>query len=722
MTASNDDLSFADEALDPFAPARVDDTIAAALLDPDGAQGSSEGRLVLALAAGHALPAHADAAIERVRARLAEAPLTPATLAEADDVSVTPHPVHNTAPRPITRAQSTLRALAAVLVVALLAGGFVALLHGRQGSVTPTPRWANVSITHARTTQPLDFDLANGISYAAAQTGGVIYACSGKSLWYSYDGGVSYAPFTPAPPDGTMDGMCTLDTVPGLPGVFVRNLLPDAERISYGEPGGAWRTLELPDAVPAIAVDPRGNGPLLGVLQGVSHQDIGSSFFFPGPLGDHLVQYTGQWLIVLVNQPLATHQPGFPSRALIATRDFGQTWVWLDATLFSQSQQECISFVVLPSSSSSLGCLTENPNTQPIVTGLAFTSDFGMTWRLGSGNGMPLAIVGANSQSIFYVRSGPQATAQLVRYDVAMGTASELAILPDWVTQQPFGTPPPLALMPNGTVYQAYVRGDTGAATVGLDAVLDTATPSGTPATQIAPAVTLRAKGLTPTLAFGDLDGTAPALYLGVGNSMNKGDISPLYRLALPAPRTAPPHWTAVIDTPTVPSPPSPSLPSACARDPVTTAAIRPGGLGALGSTFAARWGGADGVALGTTYFGRYGDTGMPIVGVPSTALGPNARVPNLTYHVDSTAHITLAQARGIAATILPTDVHAVPNGFGTPPPTAKPIAETYCSAAFWAAFPAGTPSFTHGELAVAYNLRADGSVDSIDFSPAIIG
>lgn len=35
---------------------------------------------------------------------------------------------------------------------------------------------------------------------------------------------------------------------------------------------------------------------------------------------------------------------------------------------------------------------------------------------------------------------------------------------------------------------------------------------------------------------------------------------------------------------------------------------------------------------------------------------------------------------------------------------------------------PPGTSSFTHGELAVAYNLRSDGSVDSIDFSPAIIG
>ena len=716
MTPSNDDdLTLAGEALDPFAPGRVDETIAVALLDRERARRSREGRLVVALAAGHALPTGADAALERVRARLAAAPIpSSATPAEDEAAPLPPAPARRTVPRPLSRAQNTLRALAAVLVVALLAGGFALALHGRQGNSTPTPHWVDVSITHAHTTQPLDFDRANGISYAVAQTGGVIYACSGRSLWYSYDGGVSYAPFTPAPPDGTMDGMCTLDTVPGLPGVFVRNLIPNAESISYGEPGGTWRTLDLPGAVPAVAADPRGNLPVLAVPPGQPYQDIGSSFFFPGPLGDHLVQYAGQWLMVIVNQPLATQKPGLPTRALIATRDFGKTWVWLDAMLFSQSQQECISFVVLPSSSPTLGCLTENPSTQQIVTGLAFSSDFGITWRQGSGDGMPLAIAGANSQSIFYVRSGTQATTQLVRYDVATGSASDLATLPNWVTQRTFGTPPPLALMPDGTVYQAYVRGDTGAVSVGLEALA----PGASHVTAVASVATLRAKGLTPTLAFGDLDGTAPALYLGVGDAQNKGDISPLYRLALPVPSAPPPHWTSVVEFPTVPAPATQQPRPQCAGDPVTTDAIQPGGLGALSSTFAARWGGDAGVALGTTYFGRYQDSGMPIVGVPSTELG--GRVLSLIYHVDSTAHVTLAQAQTIAAGILPADAHPIPNG--APPSTTSPITYTYCSNAILAAFPPGSTNFTGGDLAVTYYLRSDGSVDSIDFSGAIIG
>ena len=59
--------------------------------------------------------------------------------------------------------------------------------------------------------------------------------------------------------------------------------------------------------------------------------------------------------------------------------------------------------------------------------------------------------------------------------------------------------------------------------------------------------------------------------------------------------------------------------------------------------------------------------TGVPIVGVPSTVLDPNARAPNLTYHVDSTVHVKQAQAQAIAATILPAAVHAISNGFSAP-------------------------------------------------------
>jgi hypothetical protein len=177
---------------------------------------------------------------------------------------------------------------------------------------------------------------------------------------------------------------------------------------------------------------------------------------------------------------------------------------------------------------------------------------------------------------------------------------------------------------------------------------------------------------------------------------------------------------TVVVQAPTVPEHPTQQPRHECAGDPETTAAIQPGGLGALGTTFAARWGGVADVALGTTYFGRYRDTGQGIVSVPSTALAPGARVPSLTYHVDSTAHVTLTRAKTIAATILPTDVHPIYNG--APPGTNSPIMYTYCSAAFWAAFPPPSPNVTYGELAATYYLRSDGTVDYIDFSPAVLG
>lgn len=720
MNPSDDDLRFAGEALDPFAPSRADDMIAAALRDRDAASESSEGRLVMALAAGHALPAGADAALERVRIRLASTPLNPDAVETVGGEVSAPHPPERRhVPRPITRTQNALRALAAMLLVALLAGGFVLALHGRQGAVTHAPHWVDVSITRAHTTRPLDFTPGHAISYAVAEAGGIIYACSGTSLWYSDDDGATYAPFTPAPPTGTMDGKCTLSTVPGLPGVFVRNLLPGSYRISYGEPDGSWRTLGLPGAVHASAVDPGATLPVLAVPPGQVHQDIESALFFPGPLGNHLAQYAGQWLFVIDPVGATAHQAQSPGSALIGTRDFGKTWVWLDATLFAQTQQYCVSFVVTTSNPSALACMTDKPNVLPRTTGLALTADFGQTWQRSESlvSPAPVALVGATDTSITFVRY-EQGVAQLARYDhPSAGSWSAGVALPDWMTLQPFGTAPPLAQMPDGTFYQPYARGNTGAVSVGLDAV----PPGASHVTQVAHAGTLRAKGLTPTLAFGDLDGDTPALYLGVGDAQNKGDISPLYRLALPATTTPPrPHWTAVVQFPTVPAPATPHPPGQCAADPETTAAIRPGGLGALNSTFAARWGGDAGVALGMTYFGRYQDTGMPIVGVPSTALGAGARVPNLTYHVDSTAHVTLAQAQAIAATILPADVHAIPNG--APPSPVSPITDTYCSAALWAAFPPGTPSFTYGELAVTYTLRSDGTVDSIDFAPAIIG
>src|SRR5215467_2524672 len=114
--------------------------------------------------------------------------------------------------------------VAAVLIVALFAGSFFALLHSHSPSNTGgAANWHDVSILKAHTTQPLDFDPANGIAYAVSDASGTIYACGSNKLWYSPDGGKTYQPFRPTlpPPDlQNPDTNCDIATVSGEPGLF----------------------------------------------------------------------------------------------------------------------------------------------------------------------------------------------------------------------------------------------------------------------------------------------------------------------------------------------------------------------------------------------------------------------------------------------------------------------------------------------------------------------
>src|SRR5262249_12841953 len=114
--------------------------------------------------------------------------------------------------------------LAAVLMVVVFAGSFFALLRFHSPSNSRgASNWHDVSILKAHTTQPLNFDPANGIAYAVSDASGTIYACGSNKLWYSQDGGKTYQPLrlTLPPPDlRHPDTTCDIATVAGEPGLF----------------------------------------------------------------------------------------------------------------------------------------------------------------------------------------------------------------------------------------------------------------------------------------------------------------------------------------------------------------------------------------------------------------------------------------------------------------------------------------------------------------------
>jgi hypothetical protein len=142
---------------------------------------------------------------------------------------------------------------------------------------------------------------------------------------------------------------------------------------------------------------------------------------------------------------------------------------------------------------------------------------------------------------------------------------------------------------------------------------------------------------------------------------------------------------------------------------------IQPGGIGAPLATFAGRWGPSDGVAAGTTSFGKNGD-GANTVGVhadPATQ-----RAVSLDFAVDRYRPMTLDQAQAFVRTVIPTDASDLYLGA---PPSGNPLMLGYCSPALAAVFSGQNTNNTFGRLAAAYYQDAHG-VHRITIMPIIFG
>jgi hypothetical protein len=710
----HDEFTLDIEAMDALAPANLDASIESLR---QSQVDTADARLVRALASVYTLPSGADAVLERVRACITAAPLPDLDSGSDDAIGADAGHPSRPAPRPAptrpgSRAGAAFRAIAAMLTVALIAGSFLTVLRLHQRAGTSTPTWQDVSITRAHTTQPLNFDPKNGITYAVSQTSANIYACGSGHLWYSADGGATYQPFTPAEPSlpPNVTSTCILATASGLPGVFVfyRDVNTPGQPltpIGYAAPGALhWQPLPVPAATPyTVNLTPTNTRLPADIVGGV----------LPYAALAGNVRFSDGWLFALL--PIQGQ-----TNVLAGSPDFGASWIWLDATLQQSQGHTCENFAVSSTDSQRLYCNIPAGNPQ-----IWETMDRGQTWEpYKDGTGWE-TIVGASNNAAF-AASNPKPTADsgiLMRQTSFGGSWLFVAPLPSpdannaKFTQ---GGQRIFEVTPSGGIYEAqYVSDETGT-TVQVDSLAPNATKF------VSVAHPQQFSGLFGLAFGGTMHGDRPALYLGAGSS-GKGDTTTsLYRLAL-----IPTNTPSIINTPlptltpaetatpvsTVPAwAPNP----ACAHDPEILAPIQWGGLGAKASTFVQRWGPAN-VTSGTTYYGHYSDTGTPVVGVGTGPYTPsNGRVDNMTYHVDKTAHLTLKQAEALVTTIIPKDARHI--YIGAPTSTHSPITLGYCSAAFWAAFPPGVTEAGPGEIAVTYWLRADGTVDYMSISAAMFG
>lgn len=696
-----------------FVPKTVDEAIAGRLagVERDDRGEGDEARLVAALAGTYALPAEAGASLARVRSRLRQAAARrPTWEGEGEDEAEFEVPVTVKLPesgrerRPMRRL-AALRAVAAVLVVALLGGGFFALLHGQPGTGSRSAGvWQDVSVTHSHLTAPLDFAPARGLTYAVAETGGVIYACDANSLWYSVDAGRTYAPFPlayPASDTSRPDELCNMDTAPGAPGIFVV-VYGKQTQVEYAEAGdGAWRTLGIPDAVQNVANGGR-SAPLdvSDIAQAVS-ADL-----------DHArLRVVGNWVFVLAQAP---------STRLVATPDFGTTWYQLDVGLEAQKLQ-CAGFAVAKSDPLHLYCDTVSLNQGAVTAGAGLweSVDGGTNWRQ-----MTLPFSGrtdgvkTSGAYLYVLANGPGITETVWRRAITGGVWERVAALPPpEFNTEPLPPPSSFSMQNWGvglddTVY-AWIASDDGTTvTVRVFALAPGSSTFGEVGAQYS--ATFRGKWLT--LELGDTGpGGSPALYLhDKPTSANDGS-QPLYRLPLPARGTR-----ALIDTTPLPAPAptataTPAPAAACTTAPGNVAEIQPGGFGATLDTFDARWGQHHGVAAGSIYFGPDTSSGNWVVSAAEPA--SNGRVYLMTYHVDPAKTMTLAQAEAVTATIVPRDATRTAG----PRTTASGVEVDYCSAALIAAFPLSVqmsvaPLYHDGRIVVMYDVDADGNVMGIAF------
>lgn len=721
MSAYDHDLQH--EPDEPFAAPALDDEIASLLALPPtvvGADSDPDARLIHALAIAHHLPAGADAALHRVRARVSDTQ-SPAELNGGAVDAVSPDDTPAVGPRPprlrstprVSRMTSAMRALAAVLVVALLAGGYLALLRSRGTGQVPPPQargWQDASIFATRTgTHTLDFQPSDGISYAVATTGGTVYACGSGHLWYSTDGGDTYQPFTaepppplaidrPPPPGTTLD-RCVIVTVPGLPGVFAFERVIGADptfprAIGYAMPSSnRWQDIP-PTTVTAQSIDS-------ALPQGIplDRYLISQQLAYDGT-----AQAGQSWIYLPYHQDNYKPRADVPTQLLIGTPDFGATWYWIDYALFRQHNLSCARAVVQPDDSRRIACEVDNGDG---TRSIWLTTDRGLTWvSLPAPTIAPAHLVAITGSGV-YAATDPTADVSgglLLRLSNLATGWRLIAALPSPAVPLAAGTERTIAVGRDGAIYVAQHVADEASTTVQVDML-----PAGGASHFVSVAPAQRFTPARSGIAFGGLDGQTPAVYLGAAVSF-KGSVAPLERLALvPGSVPSPVYTSAPTPLPTA-EPPQPR--PQCAHVPITLTAIQPGGLGALVSTFPARWGQPKAQPGDREIFTLAGGT------LTLDAPASNGRANGMTYTVDSNVSLSLAKAQALARQLMPTDAREVYVGT----PVVHPFARAYCSGGLWAAFPPDTYDFTMGTFVVTYYQHADGSVDHFDLSPLILG
>lgn len=705
---------------DPFAPERVDEATAARLEAHEPLR-DADTRLVVALARSHALPPEAEASLARVRARVWETRARPAATRNRSRERIMRRGALVSLPHAPVRGgnwlSAAMRAGAAVLVVALLGGGFFAVLHGRANFASRSD-WRDVSITHARLARQLDFDASHGLVYAVSKTGSAIYACDANHLWYSTDDGRSYAPFPlayPASNSSQPDELCSIGTAPGAPGIFVVTYGPAtqiATQIWYAAAGDSgWRALGISDTAVDIGTGRR--------VPSLAASDIAQAV---SSASDHArLRVVGNWLFVLAQAP---------NERLVATPDFGTTWYQLDTPLEAQNLQ-CAAFAVDPANPLHLVCdAAPQPGfTADAVVELSLnpweTHDGGKTWsqipyQAPVGQGWPPVTSVLASAHYLYASEILMHLVWLLRRPIAGGAWQQVAQLPQPIDVRATGSTAVLSsadgetydAAPDGTLYvwQGAHQGDT------VTTQVFALRPGASSFDQIGSQKSLAYGGRAPVLELGDVGpGGSPALYLHDQPASANSRPQPLYRLALPGGGAN----TSLDTTPLpMPAPTASATPiaSICKPAPGNLADIQPGGFGATVDTFDTRWGQHHGAAAGSIFFGPNTSAGAWVVQAVEPA--SNNRIYNMSYRVDPAKQTTLAQAEALARTIVPKDA------VQTTPPHQTPygIEADYCSAALVAAFPSSVagpilPLQHTGRLVVLYTLDAGGNVVSIDFS-----
>lgn len=699
------------QQMPPLDPTRIDEYIdTARTANHDGATDDPSARLVRSLHGAYAMPAATRTAVldrvhERLRAEM-ELPST-ARLSVRPVANVPPIDLSDDAPRqlrdrPVSRMRSAFGAVAAVLVVALLAGAFYAVTQSsgagrvkRRGAgptathqSTPGPIgvWQDVSISSGNTGGKLDFDPTKGSAYSVAASDGTVYACGSGHLWYSQDGGAHYSPFSPALPSSFASGIsgaCTMTTVQGWPGVFIApNNSPDNRSVLYAGPGdGSWQKLIMSGtATPAggSASPTRVSPPqiLLDLFNSANYESLTPA-----------VQASGDWLYFV--------SAGGSSYDVVGTHDFGQTWVDVSA---SDMGDPCTHFVVSAHNYDFLAC-------QPSSAGnITETLDGGKTWRsLTGGVGDSLYLFGMSDSAIYATYANPTYTEHVVTHDVKSG---------DWLDQGSVfaaNLGGPLMVTSDNTVYFPVLDDQTA-----TRLSVYTYTPSSQGPRQILAYTSIPGvKG--GTRAFGGLQPGAPPAIYTIETPAKTGPTA-VYRMYLPAVASAP-----ASTTPTV-APTATAIGNvACTQAAGDPANIQPGGVGADTSTFATRWGKQDGVAAGSSYFGPLTAQGVPEIQVTNGY----ARAYELFYNVSSGQKMAPSDATTLAKSILPTDATPITQlqSVVDPQSGVETLQQLYCSAAYLAVAPPSGQATTYpvprnGVIRVTFTLGQVGNVQIIAFGP----